>query len=153
MKKNNLNNGYTILEVMVSIVIVGIVLISAVALITRSQAAATNARQKIIATSLAEETHEWLRSERDQDWSGFFARSLTATWCAQSLNFQSGTSEGPCSTNQFVPGTNMTREIRFTRSGPGLSKVVATVTVSFADSLGVHSSESTSEYTNWRGNR
>lgn len=146
--------GMVFLEVVMAITIVGIVLVASVALIARSLSASTSARDRAMATSLAEETQEWLRSQRDSSWQSFYSRA-NGVWCLRSLSWTSGgTRAGACTETDTASGTvNMIREVTFTRSGFANQTVTATVVVRFSDSLGQHQSESTAIYTNWRGNR
>lgn len=147
--KNN-QSGQSFIELIAALLIVSIVLVSLVALVTRSIANATFARNKTLATSYAQESLEWLRSERDRDWASFYGRT-NSSWCIATLSWTSnGSHTGTCAATDVITSTIFRRNISFTRIDA--SNVDATVTVSWSDGNGTHQSVATTSFTNWKGN-
>lgn len=79
MKYNIKERGVTLLEVGVAAGVVVLVLLGLISAVTRALDGAQYARNKALATKYAQETMEWLRGQRDNNWSVFYSRSGTFT--------------------------------------------------------------------------
>lgn len=149
MITNKRKRGQSILELIVALLLVSIALTAVVGLITKGISNTTFNRNKTLANSYSSEALEWLRSERDSNWRNFLAKSSApgSKWCLPDLSWNN---TGTCSATNFVSNTQFTREINLVRVNA--STINATVTVSWTDSQGTHNSQSTTEFTNWKGN-
>ena len=92
MKILNLNKGFTLVEVIVSLGIISFVLVSVISAMSLSLTSAARSENNLIAANLAQEGLEIVRNLRDKDWhSGLgFGFSLPngsflAAWNSQSL--------------------------------------------------------------------
>lgn len=68
MKISDIKKGFTLLEVLVSIVIITVGLAAALSLITVTISSAAISRDRLIAANLAQENLEVLRNIRDSNW-------------------------------------------------------------------------------------
>ncbi|TSC90930.1 MAG: hypothetical protein G01um10142_180 [Parcubacteria group bacterium Gr01-1014_2] len=90
--RRNLNRGFTLIEVIVSVLIISFVTTGALFAITLSLSSAAKIRNNLIAATLAQEGLEIVRGIRDQDWhlGNSFGASLSngsyvIDWSSQSL--------------------------------------------------------------------
>jgi Tfp pilus assembly protein PilV len=143
MKLEN-NLGQSMYELVVAIAIVALTLLAFVGLIISSLSASNYTRQKSLANSYVQEAMEWLRTQKDEDWNSFYsqAASHASGFCMGTLSW----SGGGCS----ISGSEFERRAYFTVSGG--DTVEARVEVTWQDARGVHTSESSTNFTNWRAN-
>lgn len=138
--------GQSIFEVVLAVGVVSVVLIGVVSLVSLVQRNTTAARNRSEATKLLIEAQEWLRRERDTDWSNFYSRSGTSTWCLNSLGWSNS---GACGGNEYVPNKPFLREVRFSRTVPNV-EVSADMVIRWTDSQGNHEITSSNIFTNWK---
>jgi len=145
-------SGQSLFEVVFALGIAAIILIAIATLATSSVRNSNFSKESVTGTRLAQEVTEWLRQERDRDWSAFAARAnaIGRTWCISALSWP-GTSGG-C--GALVPGTNFTREITLTSkdldSNSVIDAVDAVIVIKWDDAKGTHSVTNQTLYTVWR---
>lgn len=151
MRKTYLIKGQSLFEIVVAIGIVSVILVALVSLTARSLRSSTYSKNTVITTQLASEAMEWMRGQRDSNWTSFAARASSSgtTWCLSSLTWVSGT----CTNT--IPNTIYTRSVRLTSldqvGSDGIADTVdAEIIVSWSDNDGVHETRSNTRYTNWR---
>lgn len=146
-RKRRLSLGQSLFEVVVALAVITIILVSLVTLATLSIRNATFSQNKTAATRIAQQSVEWLRGERDNDWQAFVTHAATPVWCMPTLSW---TIQGNCGVGagNYVAGTVMLREISFVVVDP--NTVQTTVRVFWTDSQGGHESHTTTNFTNWR---
>lgn len=145
-KKKVLNKGISLLEIVITIGLVGVVLISLVTLSTKSVINSSLSREKNEATRYTQETIEWLRSEKDKGWTSFDTNVQANTrWCMED---NSWTSPGTCTSEQTISGTNFTRSVEFNRVDANTIEV--TVITRWQSSGNLNQSRSATILTRWR---
>jgi Tfp pilus assembly protein PilV len=149
-----MNKGQRLFEVVVALAISALVVVALVSLVSNSIRNATFSKNKSLASTYAQETIEWLRSERDNDVSTFMTNALTPSWCFPSLNWSS---PGSCSTDKKIQNTEFLRKGSFTVStennietGQVKNIVNVTIDVSWSDSQGLHQISNTTNFSDWR---
>lgn len=148
--KTNLEKGQSLFEVILATGISALIITGIVAMATNSIQNSAYARDKSLASNYVTETMEWLRKERDQNFSLFtqkamFSRSVDVTYCLPSLDSWPA-SPGRCSEDKIIGGTKFTREVTFPACSPCPDNIVgAVVTVSWKDSRGLHNVASSTD--------
>ena len=138
-------SGQSLFEVVISMALISIVLITLVAMAALSIRAAVFSRNQTQAGRLTEQASEWLRSEKDASWSTFNTHAATINWCLDSLYWQKAVS---CSPSDLVSGTNFIRSVKFTRNADG--SIVADVNTNWIDAQGTHTVTASTVFTNWQ---
>ena len=136
------DKGQALFEIVFAVGIASLVLIGVVSLVTTSVRNTDFAQNETSATKLTQEATEWLRKERDENWTAFASYSVSDPGKKTNL----GKLEWGLSDNE-VPGTHFTREVVLETLET--NKIEATVSVSWKDSQGRHSVESITRYTDW----
>lgn len=142
--------GQTLFELVIALGVGVLVVTSIVAVVTVSLRNANFAKNKTEATKYAQEALEWLRSEKERDWAGFYARSASpAYWCLQSLAWPQTSVQ--CVLNQTVTGAaTFTREVTLRREDIDLDgsrdDVAVTATVSWTEGGRMHSSQASTQF-------
>jgi len=143
-----LHLGQSLFEVVLALAVVTMITVGIVILTTDSLKNSTFSKSKNLSTKYSQEVMEWLRTQRDEDYSLFLENSLTPVYCMNSLSLGNS---GACSSGEVINGTNLTRELYFTRSLlNGKTLVEALVVVSWSDSQGYHEARSTANFTDIR---
>lgn len=152
-------SGQTLIETVTALAVVVVLVASLVAMAIASVRSATLASNKTIASQLAYQQLEEVRSARDSNlytWSVF--NSTLTTSCASSGQCSMASSStctgganpirtsGPCSLASSS-GTSFSATIYAAAMASGLQ---VTAVVSWTDSLGLHSEKLSTIYTDWR---
>jgi Tfp pilus assembly protein PilV len=150
MRKRRLS-GQSLFEVMFAVAIASIIMMSVVALSKQTVSSSDFSRNNALASRYAQEAVDWVRSERDSDWSAFFTRAnANPTFCLEDLNVVGWGGAPPCSN---VTGTIFERSVVLTQvdldSDPGVESVEAEVVVTWDDGKGAHRVSVISRLTNW----
>lgn len=130
--------GQSLFEVVVAVAIAALILVALASLAATSVSNSNFSNNNALATKYAQEAIEWLREQRDEDWSNI---PTSGTEC---LGTSPITSFGGCGT---IPDTVFTRTVQF--SAEGDTTKVVTVIVAWDDSQGHHEVKSTTKFTNW----
>ncbi len=124
--------GFSLIEVLVFVTILALFFVTASAVVTVSLRNMKINEHKILATRYGEEALEWLRGEKEEDWSTFVSDSRFSsnpvTYCFNDLSWSSPT---PCNTDALTPAI-FKREGILERldCGDGFyCKVIVTITV------------------------
>jgi type II secretory pathway pseudopilin PulG len=144
------NSGQSLFEVVVALGIAAVILTGVVGLTTSSIRNSTFSRNNSLAARYAQETIEWLRTERDSDWTTFANRSVGGAgqrWCLTANPISWPGTSGPCGASNVIAGTVFTRELTMTL---GTNSIEASVVVSWTDSQGTHQVRNGTLFTNWR---
>lgn len=136
-------NGQSLLEVLVALGVAVLVVLALVGATTIAIRNASFARSQAQATKYAQETMEWLRAERDNDWLDF-SEKAGVTYCLSELNWNSPI---PCSV--FALGDTFKREVVLTTDLEG-DKIEAKVTVSWREQRKTYQSQLYSYFTKWQ---
>ena len=143
----NNKSGQSLFEVILSLAIISIIIITLISLASNSIRNTTFSKNKTLSSRLAQEAVEWIRGERDASWTEFFDKVPSSNYCLQNLEW---TNTGICSGEEFVQGTILTRNLTLTSVPP--SQVRTEVEVSWEDSQGQHTTRVVTDFTNWQGN-
>lgn len=153
--------GQTLFEVVLAIGMMAAILIGIVSLAALAVRNSTFSKNKTLATRYAQEMVEWLRSERDNNYDIFAAKSaldpgltycfdeIGATW--PPMNY-SGCGSGD---EDKIAGTSLFREVNLTTSeslpvtGEPI-QITATVKVYWTDGRVDHEVRSVTYLTDWR---
>ncbi len=148
--------GQSLFEIVVALAVSTLIIVAIVALASTSIRNSSYSRNNTVATRYAQQTMEWLRSERDINWNDFYAvASATPSWCMTELDWTISNAKPNCSDNEFIPDTFFYREVVFTAgtidvSGVPKQYVDAFVKVYWVDSQGEHQVSSTTRFSDWR---
>jgi len=143
MKKNLLNSGQSLIELLVALTLIMLVVVAVVGLAAVSIKTSYFAKRETTAKRYAEEAMEWLREQKKSNWTDFlFAKSTTTgqKYCFNSLSWPS---VGACTTTF---GGIYKREATLSRSSDN-KNVTVTVVVSWSDSSGTHETKLVSVFT------
>ena len=139
--------GQSLFELLVAVFITAVTLVTLLSLVGSSVSNSTLARDRSEAVRYTNEVTEWLRSERDANWTTFISRATASgrTYCLQNLLWSA---TGTCVP---ITGTKFTRELTLIYDAAADPNVVeARVVTTWSDSSGTHESRSTTKLTNWR---
>ena len=142
--------GQSLFEVIFAIAIAALILVGVVSIAASSVRNASFARNQALATRHVQETSEWLRAERDADWTAFSLRASAGgtDWCLRALSWTSPSYSSACSASDFIGSTIFIREAKLDLTTSDI--VEATITVEWTDTQGLHEARSVARYTNWR---
>lgn len=148
MKKSQ--KGQSLFEVVLALGVITLVTVGIVILTSNAVKNATFSRNKNLASKLAQEATEWLRSERENNLTVFLTNTYsTATYCLDS-NSINWNNIGSCGSSELVNAI-FKREVSFTRSLVNSKTLIqADIKVSWNDSLGYHESRSVTNFTDIR---
>jgi Tfp pilus assembly protein PilV len=110
--------GQSLIEVVVSVSVISLILVTLVSAITFSMSNTQYAKSKAIATKHAQEAVEFIRSQRDENWLNVYSHSNNSPgskYCLKSLGWPAGT--GSCTSTDYITNTNYLREVILSRSG------------------------------------
>lgn len=141
-----IQTGQTLIELLVTLGIATIFIVTLISLSTGSLANINFSKSQSDGNRYAREALEWLRSQRDNDWTTFSGKASSGgtTWCLSTLAWPGGS--GSCGTTK-VPNTNFIRQTTLTSAGA--SKITVAVSVTWTDSHGDHNAQLNSILTKW----
>lgn len=178
--KKILLGGQSIFEVVFAVGISALILLAIVALTTSSISTSSLARNNTLATQYANDSLEWIRGERDRNWTDFIANVESGSASGYHFCFiespltnstpgSAGTgswaNHAVCTTSQPIVQNSVTtifyrnvviscyqapNTLLASCGDPAVDLVEADVTVTWSDSKGTHNAESKGSYTNWR---
>lgn len=146
--------GQSLFEVVISLSIIALVLTAVIGLSTQSIRSSSFSRDNAQAVLYSREGLEWLRRERDTNWTAFYGRANVSgrTYCLNSLNWSSS---GSCSGSSRLPNTIFRREVELrqvNRADPplGNESIQAIVILRWEDATGSHSMQNETVFTPWQ---
>ena len=103
---SNRQKGTTLLEVIFTIVVIGMVLGALITAVNYGLSNAQYARNKALATKYGQEAVEWLRNERSfLGWSEFYAKACSVSGCAYCVDtLPACPAAGSCCNSPNPPG-------------------------------------------------
>jgi type II secretory pathway pseudopilin PulG len=152
MKKNNLQKGQSLYELVVAIGISALIIVGVVSLATSSIQNSTYSKNQSLATAYAQEATEWLRGQRDASITNFLANAAHTPWCLQAEPPTWPGSSGGCGSIDFISGTTLfKRYVNFIITSPsGKTQIEADVIVSWVDAKGTHQVTNSTNFSDWR---
>lgn len=150
-----MRNGQSLFEVIFAVGIAALILLAVVSLASTSVRNASFARNDSIATKYAQEAGEWLRQQRDLNWSNLITNSSTTPKCLGNLNWSSGCTIGTTTfsrTIEFACFQYTSPPPLFTSRACGdlsVNTVDILVIVSWTDAQGTHNVRNQTRFTNW----
>ena len=140
--------GQSLFEVVLALGVITAITIGIVSLTVNSIRNAAFSKNKTLAGRYAQEATEWLRSERDNDFTIFETHAQTSQWCLINLNWNS---VGACGESDKISGTPLLRNVIFsTNLVSGKTVIDASVRVYWDDAQGTHEVRSTTSFSDWR---
>ncbi len=140
--------GQSLFEVVLALGVMTAITIGIVSLTASAIRNATFSKNKTLAGRYAQEATEWLRSERDIDFTVFETHALTPQWCLTGLNWNN---VGACGESDKISGTPLFRNAAFTTNTvAGKTVIGAGVKVYWTDAQGYHEVRSTTSFSDWR---
>ena len=123
--------GFSLIEVLVFTAVLGLFFVAALTVTTFNLKNMKIQEHKILATRFAEEGIEWVKQEKEDDWSIFITRGSAGgtTYCLN--NSLSWGSSSPC--GSYALSTIYKRELVIKNSVPPVDQVNAMITVSWQD--------------------
>ena len=124
-----INKAFSLVEVLVFTAVLGLFFVSAMAVTTFNLKNMKIQEHKILATRFAEEGIEWIKQEKEDDWTEFIKKDTSSgkTYCLNSLDW---TTANPCTTYLAMI---FKRELLITNSGSPVNQVEAMITVYWQD--------------------
>lgn len=138
------DKGQSFFEVIIALALISIVLITIVALASTSIRASVFSRNQTTAQRYTQQASEWLRAEKDADWTGFKVHANTPSWCLDSLYWLKS---GDCSEFDLISGTIFIRSVTFTVN-PDTS-INTDLRTQWTDAQGTHTAATTIIFANW----
>jgi Tfp pilus assembly protein PilV len=146
--------GLSLLEVLAFVTILSLIFLSIAYSTGQSIKRTKFNEQKLIATRLAEELEEWIRGEKEADWSTFYstyAGAVGKTYCFDDSVYDNNNdiswpSEGTCNNVYGLRGTYL-REVTLTQSLS--SQVQVVIDVSWKDAQNTFNVPITTILTQW----
>lgn len=135
--------GQSFFEAVLALMIIALVAITVASLAAVSIRNNIFSRNKTQANQYAREATEWLRQQRDVDWTVFQGRA--GTWCLNALTLN-WNNNGLCNSNEVITNTIFIREAVLT-STP--DQITANVTVKWTDAKGTHEVKASTIFTKW----
>ncbi|MDO9028625.1 MAG: hypothetical protein Q7U68_07200 [Candidatus Roizmanbacteria bacterium] len=126
-----LKKSFSLIEVLVFTAVLGLFFVAAISVATFNLKNMKIQEHKILATRYAEEGTEWVKQEKEDDWSIFITRGSVSgtTYCLN--NSLSWDSSSPC--GSYGLGTIYKRELLIKNSGSPVNQVETTMTVYWQD--------------------
>lgn len=125
--------GFSLMEVLVFISILSLFFVAAITVTTFSLRSMKASEYKILASHLAEEGMEWVKSEKEADWNEFITKDTGAgtTYCLKYLNWNSAV---PCTNYTLGTPAIFKRELTVdNQAGSPITTTDIEVTVSWTD--------------------
>jgi Tfp pilus assembly protein PilV len=141
LRNKHINYGQTLFEVVIAVGMAAVIHVGTISLSTLSVRNTKFASKDSLATKHAQAAMEFLREERDANWSNFYARASGGIICIHEPPSWGGS--GLCSIGQpFRRGVTLRR----------LSSelINAEVVVEWTDSQGTHAVNTISSFTRWK---
>lgn len=140
-------------EVVLALFIITMIIVAVVILSTNAISNSLFSRSKTQASRYSQEAIEWLRNEREINFSDFTLAANTNIYClnANPPNF---TNTGTCSSVEKIsPGTIFTRQLTLSKSiSSGKTIINATVVTSWNDAKGYHEARAVTDFSDIREN-
>lgn len=146
--KNNWQKGQTLIEALVAFMVATMVIVALVAAVTVSLSRSQFVKERTQAEKYAQEGLEWVRAERDINWTRISTRATAApgsTYCLNNLTWPAMPSN--C-VGTYITGTNFTREAVLTNLAA--NRVQLRIIVSWQEGGRTHTSDQTTILTNWK---
>lgn len=149
MIKSKFNiKGQSLFEVVLALFVITMIIVGVVVVSTNSISNSLFSRNKTLAARYAQEGIEWLRLEKERDFSELSVIANNQTYCLDNLNFNN---LGSCNGSEFIIDTEFEREVSFTKLSENSKTIIeATVITSWTDSKGYHESRSSTSFTDIR---
>ena len=138
--------GQSLYEVVFALAITALIIGGVVSLAVVAVSNANFAKNQSLASRYLTEASEWLRQERDADWTVFGSRSSVSPgtdWCLNSLNWSTS---GNCSSD--MSGTIFRRDLNLETQATG--EIRADIVVIWTDAKGLHTVETVAQFTSWQ---
>lgn len=142
MKKNK---GQSIFEVILALGLIALVLLSIVAVAGISVKNSSFSKNNTLAVRYSEEALEWIKQQKEENWTDFYDNTQNSTWCLRSLSWNIA---NECEYSHYIPDTELKREVVF--SNRLTTSVQATIKVYWTDAGGYHEAVSDTILTNWK---
>ena len=134
------NLGQSLFEIMFAVAIAALITTGIVVLSTDSVKNSSFSKDKTVASKLAQEANEWLRSQRDENWSNLSSR--IGTNCLGDLSWSSS-----CT----VVGTKFSREVILNSISQTEIEAVVVVSWESGDSGGnMREVRTVTRFTDWK---
>lgn len=148
MKKIARSRGQSLFEVLAAVAVIGVALVALISLSTRSVSTGSFARNKNLASRYTQEAYEWIRLERDTDWSLLYARA-GSTYCINNLNWSS---PGSCGgyIRDATTGANTIFQREVSLTAIDVAELEVDIVTSWRSGGSTHSSRSTTILSDWR---
>lgn len=130
-------NGFSLIEVLIFVTILGVFFVAAVSITTFNLKNLKIQEHKILATRYADEGIEWLKQNKEDDWTAFVNYDLSAGtyYCLNTLDWLT---PGNCD-ESYPLGTPsfFKRELLITNSGSPVNQVKTDLTVYWKEGTNV----------------
>ncbi|MEK7634168.1 MAG: type II secretion system protein [Patescibacteria group bacterium] len=125
-----IKNAFSLIEVLVFTAVLGLFFVAAMAVVSFNLKSMKVQEHKILATRYAEEGMEWVKEEKESDWSTFITHNSGNYCLNSSLDWNLA-----CAENDYSLGTPafFKRELTITSSGSPVDQEEVTITVSWKE--------------------
>ena len=146
--KGKNERGQSLFEVVLALGVITAITVGIVALAASIIRNAGFSKNKTLAGRYSQEAVEWLRKERDNNFTLFSQNTQTPLWCFSSLSWSS---VGACGSGSPILGTILFRDVTFSDGSTSTKTIInASVRVYWTDSLGSHEVRNATSFSDWR---
>jgi len=159
--------GQSLFEVIFALAVAALVMVGIVSLAASSVSNSSFARNSALSTRLAQEVSEWLRQQRDTDWTSFKQKAETSvTWCLRELSWNLPSESSACASDEYVGSTIFVRNVIFSCfesnltpppaflpvicSDTDINNIEVIITVEWSDAKGLHETRTVTQFTRWQ---
>ena len=142
--------GQSLFEVVLALGVITAILVGVGSLSVNAIRNASFSKSKTLSGRFAQEATEWLRRQRDTDFSLFKTHALAANWCLTGLDWSKNRICGQSDSDK-IPNTFLFRQAAFSiDSVSGKTVIRAIVKVYRNDAQGHHEVRSATSFSDWR---
>lgn len=139
--------SFSLIEVLIFTAILALFFVAAISITVVSLRNMKYNEHKILATHYAEELLNWLREEKEADWSNFSDKAI-GSYCFNS-DIVNWPSLGDCGTNDYSLGSFYKRSVHLSKEGNPVSRFTVAITVSWRELGNTYSVPLNTVFTIW----
>lgn len=149
-----INSGQSLIEAIVAMAVALLIISGLVSAVIVAVKNSQFARNQSLATQYASEGIEWIRSQRDNNWTNFYLKAGPVNdpykYCLNNI-ILSWPPNTPCGSSDYSLGNNVKQNFKRQAniSIVDATKILVIMTVSWSDPSGIHKVELNSYFTKW----
>ena len=121
--------GFSLIEVLIFVTILSLFFVAAISVVSVSLRNMKNNEHRILATRYAEELMEWLRGQKEEDWSVLVSNTGTYNFCTSPIT--EWPQIGACAVAEIIGETIYTRTV--TIDQPNSNQISVSIVVTWTE--------------------